>query len=283
MANGHGCVCCCFKLILLVLLFRSTKKLPSDYESTNTALPEQEITSYRYISKDVQTCVTIGSKVAGYYRARVGRYANSDSAILSMNRFPRCLTATVRSQSETWLLSWRLSQIICTIWQTNSMPPQKIFLLVIWISVACVTKGKLGQLTEEKLKSIHAHYGGDMAIDLEEFILEVNRWRYRWSIREPTDPLPQTLVETLDVANAAFYPGIYVSVNTLLTYPVSACAAERSFSSMKRLKTPLRNTMTDHRLSSLAILHIHKEKEINVESVLDQFAQHKERRLALCL
>ena len=294
MANGHGCVCCCFKLILLVLLVRSTKKLPSDDELINTASPELEITSYRYFSEDVQTCVTIGltncrchvgslSKVAGYYRARVGRYANSDSAILPMNRFPRCLAATIRSQSETWLLSWRLTQMICTIWQTNSMPPQKIFVLIIWISVTCVTKGKLGQLTEEKLKSIHAHYGGDMAIDLEEFKLEVNRWRYRWSIREPTDPLPQTLVETLDVANAAFYPGIYVAVKTLLTYPVSACAAERSFSSMKRLKTPLRNTMTDHRLSSLAILPTHKEREISGESYLDQFAQHKERRLALCL
>ena len=87
-----------------------------------------------------------------------------------------------------------------------------------------------------------------------------------------------------DVANTAFYPGIYVAEKTLLTYPVSACVSERSFSSMKRLKTPLRNTMTDDRLSSLPILHIHNEKEINVvESVLDQFAQHKERRLAFCL
>ena len=40
------------------------------------------------------------------------------------------------------------------------------------------------------------------------------------------------LVETLDVANAAFYPEIYVAVKMLLMYPVSACAAERSFSSM---------------------------------------------------
>ena len=128
--------------------------------------------------------------------------------------------------------------------------------------------------------SIHVHYGDDKAIDLEAFKLKVNRWRYRWSIREPTHPLPQTLVETLDVSNAAFYPGIYVAVKTLLTYPVSACAAERSFSSMKRLKIPLRNTMTNHRLSSLAILPTHKEKEINGESVLDQFAQNKERRLA---
>ena len=114
---------------------------------------------------------------------------------------------------------------------------------------------------EEKLKSIHAHYGSDMAIDLEDFKLEVNRWKYCWSIREPTDPLPQTLVETLDVANAAFYPGIYVAVKTLLTYPVSACAAERSFSSMKRLETPLRNTMADHRFSSLEIFHIHRKKK----------------------
>ena len=53
--------------------------------------------------------------------------------------------------------------------------------------------------------SIHAHYCGDMAIDLEEFNLEVNRWRYLRSIREPTDSLPQTLVESLDAANAAFY------------------------------------------------------------------------------
>ena len=143
--------------------------------------------------------------------------------------------------------------------------------------------GKLGQLMEEKLKSIHAHCSGDMAIDLEEFKLEVNRWRYHWSIREPTNPLLQTLVETLDVANATFYTGIYVAEKTLSTYPVSACTAECSFSSMKRLKTPLRNTMTDHRLSSLTILRIHKEKEINVESVLDQFEQHKERHLALCL
>ena len=110
------------------------------------------------------------------------------------------------------------------------------------------------------MKSIHEHYIGDMAINLEEFKLEVNRWRHRGSIKEPTDPLPQTLVDTLDVTNPAFYPATYVAVKTLLAYPVSAYTAEHSISSMKRLKTPLQNTMTDDRLSSLAISHIHKEK-----------------------
>ena len=44
---------------------------------------------------------------------------------------------------------------------------------------------------------------------------------------------------TLDHTSHQFYPGIYVALVTLPTYPVSGCAAERSFSGMKRLKTPL--------------------------------------------
>ena len=42
---------------------------------------------------------------------------------------------------------------------------------------------------------------------------------------------------------------------------------------LDRIAWPCRQTSTAHP----------DEKEINVESVLDQFAQHKERRLALCL
>ena len=138
--------------------------------------------------------------------------------------------------------------------------------------------GKLAQLTEGKVESIFEYFGDDMAISLNDFKLEVTRWKHRWSLRE-SDRLPKTLLETLDETNVAFYPGIYVAIKTLLTYPVSACAAERSFSSMKRLKTPLRNTMTGDRLSSLAVLHIHKKKDIDVDDVITKFAQLKDRRL----
>ena len=102
-------------------------------------------------------------------------------------------------------------------------------------------------------------------------------------IRGPGDQLPQTLVETLDQANPAYYPGIYVAVKTLLTYPVSSCTAERSFSSMKRLKTSLFSSMTGERLSSLAILHVHKHKDINIDDVIVKFIEKKERRLTFCL
>ena len=107
------------------------------------------------------------------------------------------------------------------------------------------------------------------------------RWRRKWLLVE--DGTPQALVETRDFSIPEFYPRIAVAVKTLLTYPVSTCAAERSFSSMKRLKTPLRSAMSDARLSSLSVIHIHKHKEIDLNEVISVFAGRKDRRLALCL
>ena len=90
-------------------------------------------------------------------------------------------------------------------------------------------------------------------------------------------------METLDFSIPEFYPRIAVAVKTLLTYPVSTCAAERSFSNMKRLKTPLRSAMSDERLSSLFVVHIHKHKEKNLNEVISVFAGRKDRPFALCL
>ena len=84
---------------------------------------------------------------------------------------------------------------------------------------------------------------------------------------------PQTLVETFDQANYNSNPEYNVALITLLTYPVSICTAERSFSGMKRLLTPLRRAMTDERLSSLAILHILKHKDvIDIDGVMTELA-----------
>ena len=59
--------------------------------------------------------------------------------------------------------------------------------------------------------------------------------------------VPQTLVESFDHANPQFYPGVYVGLRALLGLIVChhAQGAERSnSSSAKRLKTPLRSSMT---------------------------------------
>ena len=65
-------------------------------------------------------------------------------------------------------------------------------------------------------------------------------------------------VETLDFANPELYPGMYVAAKILIMYPVSTSVTERSFSSMKRLKRPLRCDTSDARLTSLSVIHVHE-------------------------
>ena len=68
----------------------------------------------------------------------------------------------------------------------------------------------------------------------------------------------------------------------VLTTPMSTAEAERCFSTMKRIKTFLRNTMTDTRMNALAMLAVDKNLVPSIpdfnEKVIDVFQSLKERR-----
>src|SRR4029434_8974865 len=55
-------------------------------------------------------------------------------------------------------------------------------------------------------------------------------------------------------SSANFYPNIHCVLKVLFTLTVPTASAERSFSTMRRLKTYLRSTMTDKRLTGLALM-----------------------------
>ena len=63
---------------------------------------------------------------------------------------------------------------------------------------------------------------------------------------------------------------------------MTSCEAERCFSTLKRVKTFLRNTISEDRLNALAMLSIEKNLvrdsiDFN-QNVIDMFAQLKNRR-----
>src|SRR4029434_338760 len=64
---------------------------------------------------------------------------------------------------------------------------------------------------------------------------------------------------------------LYQALESSAHLPVSTASAERSFSTMGRLKTYLRSTMTDKRLTGLALMNIYTDLEIDSEEVLKQF------------
>lgn len=75
---------------------------------------------------------------------------------------------------------------------------------------------------------------------------------------------------------------MYELLKILAIIPVSTASAEHSFSTLRRLKTYLRNTTSKSRLVGLALLAIHRDIDIPDDILLDKFANSgKERNLNL--
>ena len=134
---------------------------------------------------------------------------------------------------------------------------------------------RLQRLDDAKIASIYETFKTDIPGDFDFFKAEVARWQLKWGMNAN---LPSSIVETLDTTNKALYPSMHAIFLVLLTMPVATATVERSFSVLKRVKTYLRSTMGQERLSSLALLHIHREVEINVDQIINEFASAKNRK-----
>ena len=129
------------------------------------------------------------------------------------------------------------------------------------------------KLTDDHVATIYEAYQADIYLSLEDFRREVTRWRTHWVITKRND-LPTTLCTTLDSVNPVLYPSIdtiLIKLCVLLTMPVASATAEMSFSVLRRLKTYVRSTMKNDRLSSLGLMQYgsiwgHFRVSYNIES-----------------
>jgi hypothetical protein len=88
------------------------------------------------------------------------------------------------------------------------------------------------------------------------------------------------LLESLPFKPA--FPTIMSLVIAAMTIPVSSTTCERTFSRMKLIKTHVRNTMIDIRLSDLCILSLEHDFNINFGKLVDNFADvHQNSRILL--
>ena len=111
---------------------------------------------------------------------------------------------------------------------------------------------------------------------------EFRRWKIKYSSM-PSDQRPDTLGGALLSCETEDYPNIFVLLTIACTLPVTTCENERSNSQLKLLKTYLRSTMTEKRLSSLALIKIHHDMVANLDfnKLVVAFANKHPRRMAL--
>ena len=134
----------------------------------------------------------------------------------------------------------------------------------------------------EKITNDHVAtiYEADIYLSLEDFRREVARWRTYWVITKRND-LPTTLCTTLNCVNPVLYPSIdtiLIKLCVLLIMSVASATAERSFSVLRCLKDYIRSTIKNVRLSSLGLVDIHRDFQVDLYKAMEVFASAKTQR-----
>ena len=108
----------------------------------------------------------------------------------------------------------------------------------------------------------------------------LNAWDFIDGEAVPRDA--EDLLVFLEKHNlSAQFENIVTLLKLALTLPVSSAHDERAFSCLKRVKTYLRSTMTENRLSNLACISINRESvsDISIRELQKPFLSEKTRRI----
>ena len=103
---------------------------------------------------------------------------------------------------------------------------------------------------------------------------EFEVWQIKWSkVQQP----PSNAVEALEVCDEQVFLNLHKLLTILCTLPVTTATAERTFSGLRRMKTYLRSTMNQTRLTGLAHLNINQDIHITPTEAVDIFARKKRK------
>ena len=133
-------------------------------------------------------------------------------------------------------------------------------------------------LDADILQPMAAHYKSI----IDDFNVELRQMKRMIARKTTHKTMPYSASEGDKlVAFAKFvseYAEAFYELNRLIgiavTLPVTSVEAERSFSCLKLIKTHLRTTMLDDRLSDIAVLSVHSQQAnaLDLDLVIDKFA-----------
>lgn len=109
--------------------------------------------------------------------------------------------------------------------------------------------------------------------------MELKCWKSRYMSVSP-DERPSTPAKAIKDCNSESYPNIFILMQIACTFPVMSCKCERSASGLRQLNNYMCASIGKARLSHLA-LHIHYDTRIDLDKVVDIYAELHSHRLEL--
>jgi hypothetical protein len=105
----------------------------------------------------------------------------------------------------------------------------------------CLFKPTLDAECKKQLSRLVEFYAIDIQADSDDVFVELKLWRKEIEKRGDNGAL-KSAIRGLDACDGILYPSVNRLLTILCTLPVTTCTPERSFSTLKRIKTYLRNT-----------------------------------------
>ena len=92
----------------------------------------------------------------------------------------------------------------------------------------------------------------------EQFDQEIARWQHMYMyMSKNADKRTTSCAKALKECDSHLFPNIFVLLQIACTLPVTSCECERNASVLRRLHNFMQAAMTEDRLTSLALMHIH--------------------------
>jgi len=137
------------------------------------------------------------------------------------------------------------------------------------------------ELLFSRFSNILEVMGAEKSTGLAVLKAKITMWKEKWASVHRTYPkaVPTTVIEALRQCSVDVYSIVHRLLKVLAMLPVSNAKQERSHATLRRLKTWLRTTMDQKRLTGLALMNVHRDIDMDVDKVTDRFAKSGKRRM----
>ena len=146
--------------------------------------------------------------------------------------------------------------------------------------LACLIPAQSQKRSFQEFKKACNFYAEDLATRNDPILqAEWELWQKKWS-KVAAEDMPPDAISAINECNRNLFPNIFVLLQIMVTLPVTTAAAERSFSLLKRLKSWLRNAISEDRLVGLAMISFYRDLPLDRKKIILRFLSKKKRRIS---
>ena len=139
-----------------------------------------------------------------------------------------------------------------------------------------------GSAYEEEFDFVTNFYGTDICPQKLKTQLEILKANHNGKSKNSLSSLLQTL-RSYSEPQRMLMSEVFIIAKLIVVMPATNAVSERSFSTLRLIKSYLRSTMTEMRLNSAMILNIHKERidDLSLIEVANEFVVNSDHRQSI--